>query len=97
MTIDTDLISRLEELARLELQPDERERLRADLEKMVRMIDRLREVDVEGVEPLVYLNDASAPPRPDAVAHELPRKQALRNAPQTDGAFFQTPKVIRKT
>ena len=97
MNIDADLISRLEELARLELQPAERERLRDDLEKMVQMIDKLQEVDVDGVEPLVYVNEQStAPPRTDAVAHELTRADALRNAPQTDGEFFQTPKVIRK-
>ena len=95
MKIDEALISRLEELARLELSPKERERLRGDLEKMVSMIDKLREVNVEATEPLVYVNAASGSPRADEVANELSREDALRNAPDTDGTFFKTPKVIQ--
>lgn len=94
MEINDALILQLEELARLQLSDEERAELRSDLEKMLRMVGKLSDLDVDGVEPLVYLNEQTAPPRRDEVAHQLNRKDALRNAPDTDGEFFRVPKVI---
>lgn len=95
MEINDDLILRLEELARLQLSEAERTELRGDLEKMLRMVGKLSDLNVDGVEPLVYLNEATGPPRTDEVAHQLERHTALQNAPDTDGEFFRVPKVIQ--
>ena len=94
MKIDKPLISKLEELARLELSEAEREALRGDLNEILQMVEKLEELDLEGVEPLVYVNEAAQAPRSDRVQGELPREAALRNAPQSDGEFFLVPKVI---
>jgi len=94
MKIDKPLISRLEELARLELSDAEREALRADLNEILAMVEKLDELDLEGVEPLLYVNEVLHAPRPDRVQGQLSREEALRNAPQSDGEFFLLPKVI---
>ena len=57
MQLDKELISRLEKLARLQLSDPEREKLTSDLQSMLDMVDKLRELDTTGVEPLIYLND----------------------------------------
>lgn len=94
MKIDTALISRLEKLARLQLGETEREKLSGDLQNILDMVDKLRELNTEGVEPLVYLNENEDAPRNDEVSGQLSAQEALQNAPAQDGQYFRVPKVI---
>ena len=94
MNIDDELISRLEKLARLRLSSQERAGLKADLNAILEMVEKLRELDVDDIAPLVYINDAVNRPRADEVAGQVDRAAALRNAPDHDGDFFRVPKVI---
>lgn len=94
MQINNALISRLEKLARLQLGEDERVRLRSDLEHILDMVDTLRELDTEGVEPLIYMNDTENIFREDVVGRQLTQEEALQNAPKQDGQYFRVPKVI---
>ena len=94
MQIDNVLISHLEQLARLELSEEERAALVSDLSSILDMMERLKSVNVEGVEPLVYLNTAPNPLRPDSTGGQSSREEALRNAPASDGTYFLTPRVI---
>lgn len=89
MTIDEQLILKLEKLARLRLENGERERLANDLTKILGMVDKLSELDTEGVEPLRYLTELPAQPREDGVKNQLSRQSAL----ETDGEFFKVPKM----
>ncbi len=94
MQLDKELISRLEKLARLKLSEPEREKLNTDLQSILNMVDKLRELPTDGVEPLVYMNDQGNVWRDDVVGEQLPVEQALQNAPKQDGEFFRVPKVI---
>ncbi|MEZ4963966.1 MAG: Asp-tRNA(Asn)/Glu-tRNA(Gln) amidotransferase subunit GatC [Saprospiraceae bacterium] len=94
MQPDKNLISKLEKLARLQLSEPEREKLNADLQRMIDMIDKLREMDTEGIEPLIYLSSGEQALRPDEVGQQLTQEEALQNAPRQDGQFFRVPKVI---
>lgn len=94
MQINASLISGLERLARLKLDDAEREKLTADLQRILDMVDKLRELDTTGVEPLVYLNEEAEALRDDVIANQLPRTEALQNAPRHDGQFFRVPKMI---
>ncbi|MEL6669047.1 MAG: Asp-tRNA(Asn)/Glu-tRNA(Gln) amidotransferase subunit GatC [Bacteroidota bacterium] len=96
MTVDDKLISRLSNLAKLAPTAEERERFRADLEKILAMVDKLSELDLADIEPLQYLGETQQKLREDQVSDQLSRNEALANAPQTDpeGQFFRVPKVI---
>lgn len=94
MKIDTALISRLEKLARLQLSPAEREKMTGDLQRILDMVDKLKELDTRDVEPLVYLNGEQNIAREDEIANQLAQNEALKNAPKHDGQFFRVPKVI---
>jgi aspartyl-tRNA(Asn)/glutamyl-tRNA(Gln) amidotransferase subunit C len=94
MKIDDELISRLEKLARLQLSPEEKQALKKDFGNILEMVEKLQELEVDGIEPLVYLNEAVNRPRADEVAHQVDRMAALRNAPDQDGNSFRVPKVI---
>jgi aspartyl-tRNA(Asn)/glutamyl-tRNA(Gln) amidotransferase subunit C len=95
MQVDKQLISRLEKLARLQLSDEQREKLGEDLQHILDMVGKLRELNTDGVAPLVYLNDQEHVLRPDEVARQLDQSEALKNAPKHDGKFFRVPKVIQ--
>jgi aspartyl-tRNA(Asn)/glutamyl-tRNA(Gln) amidotransferase subunit C len=94
MKIDDALILRLENLARLELSAAERTKLQGSLTNILTMVEQLNTLDTDGVEPLVYINEDVNVWREDVVNHQLDRSDALKNAPDADGAFFKVPKVI---
>ncbi|MCB0580653.1 MAG: Asp-tRNA(Asn)/Glu-tRNA(Gln) amidotransferase subunit GatC [Phaeodactylibacter sp.] len=94
MKIDKQLILKLENLARLELSDQEAEQLMGDLNNILEMVEKLRELDTSETEPLVYINEDVNVLREDAVEGQVSRDAALRNAPDHDGAHFRVPKVI---
>ncbi|GJM33205.1 MAG: aspartyl/glutamyl-tRNA(Asn/Gln) amidotransferase subunit C [Saprospiraceae bacterium] len=94
MKIDKALISRLEHLARLELSDEERETILSDLNEILEMVEKLQELDTDDVTPLVYVNEDVNVWREDVVKDQVSQEAALSNAPASDGAFFQVPKVI---
>jgi aspartyl-tRNA(Asn)/glutamyl-tRNA(Gln) amidotransferase subunit C len=95
MQIDRTLILRLEELARLELSPDERERLTKDLNNILAMVEKLNELDTTGVEPLTYVSGEVNALREDNVKNQVSQQEALANAPSQDGSYFKVPKVLK--
>ncbi|HEY0066387.1 MAG TPA: Asp-tRNA(Asn)/Glu-tRNA(Gln) amidotransferase subunit GatC [Flavisolibacter sp.] len=96
MEVTDALIDKLARLSMLQFSEGEREEIRNDLQKMIGFVDKLKELDTTGVEPLLYLSDARNVLREDAVGDVLPRQEALRNAPMHDGVYFKVPQVIQK-
>jgi len=94
MQVDEQLVLRLEKLARLRLSEEEREVIQGDLGKILEMVDKLKEIDTENVEPLTYINDDINVLREDVIKHQVSREDALKNAPAEDGTYFKVPKVI---
>lgn len=96
MHVDDALIDKLSRLSSLEFTEDERGRIKTDLEKMIGFIDKLKEVDTTGVEPLLHISNEINVLRDDVPGTMLTREEALQNAPQHDNNFFLVPKVIKK-
>ncbi len=96
MQIDKALVARLAELSKLEFDETEMDAMTGDLQKMLNFCDRLREVKVEGVEPLIFMNDEVNRWREDEVTTDLSHEEALLNAPKKDSDYFKVPKVLGK-
>ena len=96
MSIDRSQVRHVARLARLELSAEEEERFAAQLGHVLDYIERLRNVDVGGVEPLSFAGDAEAGLllRDDAERPSLPREKVLAAAPQQDGRAFVVPRII---
>jgi aspartyl-tRNA(Asn)/glutamyl-tRNA(Gln) amidotransferase subunit C len=94
MNISRELLDKIAHLARLEIQEDEAEKLMTDMNAIVAWIDKLKEVNTEGVEPLTSMSHELNAFREDVVQQELTREEALKNAPDHDGQHFRVPKVI---
>ena len=96
MEVNKDLILKLEKLARLELSETERSAIQKDLGNILVMVDKLNELDTDGVEPLVYISAEENTLRDDEIKHQVSKVEAMKNAPNTDGDFFRVPKMILK-
>lgn len=94
MKADRNLILKLENLARLELTEVEREKLQGSLSDILTMVEKLEELNTEGVEPLVYINEEVNILREDIVKNQLSQSDALKNAPDHNKTHFKVPKVI---
>jgi len=96
MEVNDALVQNLANLARLQFNEQEKEIIKKDLQRMIHFVDKLNELNTEGVEPLLHMTDAINVLREDVVQGSIPRSEALKNAPETDGVFFKVPKVIKK-
>jgi aspartyl-tRNA(Asn)/glutamyl-tRNA(Gln) amidotransferase subunit C len=97
MEVNDALIDKLALLARLEFAPEEKERLKKDLQKMIAFVEQLQALDTDGEEPVLQMSSNTDVLRDDEEKNSLPREEALKNAPLTDGQYFKVPKVISKT
>ncbi len=96
MEVNDALINKLADLARLQIQETERSSIKKDLQDMIAFVEKLNELDLAGVEPLLHISNASNHLRDDIAQSPLDREEALRNAPLHDDKFFKVPKVIKK-
>ena len=81
-------------LARLHLTPDEEKKLGAQLGGILGYIEKLKELDVTGVEPTAHAVPLVNVTRPDEVRPSLPHDEALRNAPAQANGLFMVPKIV---
>jgi len=94
MKIDRPLLDKIAHLARLEFDEKDAEKMMRDMSAIVDWVEKLKEVDTEGVEPLTTMSHEINALREDEVKEHLPHDRALRNAPQKDADYFRVPKVL---
>ncbi len=89
--IDIDHVARL---ARLELSPDVKERLRAQLLLILEHAAKVGEVATDDVEPTAYAIPRSNVLRPDEVTPSLDKEAVLANAPERLDDRFKVPRIV---
>jgi aspartyl-tRNA(Asn)/glutamyl-tRNA(Gln) amidotransferase subunit C len=99
--ITMDDVGRVAELAHLELTEEESGRMLADLNAILDYVAELNQIDTSGIAPLAQVSELSDAAganvlRADAEQPCLDRATVMREAPETDGAFFKVPKVIER-
>ncbi|WP_128548209.1 Asp-tRNA(Asn)/Glu-tRNA(Gln) amidotransferase subunit GatC [Larkinella soli] len=94
MKVDRETLQKIAHLARLEVRPEEEQPMIDSLNEVLTWMEQLNAVDTTGVEPLTHLSAERNVLREDVVGEQLPRGNALKNAPAKDDTYFQVPKVI---
>jgi aspartyl-tRNA(Asn)/glutamyl-tRNA(Gln) amidotransferase subunit C len=100
------------DLANLELTVEERARMLRDLNSILEYVERLGELETDKVAPMSQVSDrygidearqgsdrfayAIREDVKDGLRKSLPHDVAMKNAPDTDGTFFEVPKVIER-
>ena len=91
-------IARIANLARLELQPAESERMLTQINGFFTLVEKMRAVDTTGIEPLAHpvatIQDITLRLREDRVSEPNSREANMRNAPALEHGLFLVPKVI---
>ena len=87
-------LSRAVKLARIELTPEEEQRLAPQLGEVLQYVEKLNELDVSGVEPTAHATPLSNVMREDEPCESLSQEEALRNAPKTANGLFVVPKIV---
>ncbi|ABL66094.1 Asp-tRNA(Asn)/Glu-tRNA(Gln) amidotransferase subunit GatC [Chlorobium phaeobacteroides] len=94
MSVTKKDVAYIAELARLKFGDTEMETMTVELNNILHYIDKLNEVDTEGVQPLSSIHDESNVLRADIEKTSISTDQVLLNAPDRQDRFFKVPKVI---
>jgi aspartyl-tRNA(Asn)/glutamyl-tRNA(Gln) amidotransferase subunit C len=95
MTTNADLdVKYVAHLARLSLSAEEEQRIGSQLGHILGYIEKLKEVDVSGVEPTAHTFPLVNVTRADEVRPSLSQEEALRNAPAQANGLFIVPKIV---
>ena len=81
-------------LAKLELSGEEKEQAKKDMANMLDYIDKLNELDTEGVEPMSHVFPVNNVFREDVVTNGDDRENILQNAPEEKDGMFNVPKTF---
>lgn len=98
MALTAQDIARIAHLARLELQPEESERMQSRINGFFEIVEKMRAVDTGGVEPLAHpvsaVQDVQLRLREDVASEGDQREANQRSAPAVERGLFLVPKVI---
>ena len=98
MSLTPQDIDRIANLARLELQPAESERMLAQINGFFGIVEAMQSVDTAGVQPLAHpvaaIQDIALRLREDVVSEPNNREANQRSAPAVERGLFLVPKVI---
>lgn len=98
MSLTSADIARIANLARLELQAAESERMLTQVNGFFELVEKMRAVDTTGLEPLAHplatIQDVTLRLREDRVTEPNDREANQRNAPAVENGLFLVPKVI---
>ena len=89
--IDREQVLHVARLARLELTDDEVARMSEELSAVLDHIEKIGELELDGVPPTTHVVEVSNALRPDVVEPSLPREVALSNAPAVGDGGFRVP------
>ena len=98
MSLTPQEIERIAHLARLQLQPDEAEHMREQINGFFKIVEAMRAVDTTGVEPLAHpvaaIREMSLRLRDDVVSEPNQREANQQSAPAVERGLFLVPRVI---
>ena len=94
MQVDKATLDKIAHLARLEFDEKDSEKMIKDLGNILSFVEKLNEVNTDGVKPLTTMSHEINSLREDEVKPHLDRAVALSSAPKKDAEYFHVPKVL---
>jgi aspartyl-tRNA(Asn)/glutamyl-tRNA(Gln) amidotransferase subunit C len=95
MEVNDALVDKLAHLSRLQFNEREKKEIKTDLQRMIAFVEKLDELNLDGVEPLLHMSAEVNVLREDEVKGSINRTEALKNAPLHDEQYFKVPKAIK--
>jgi aspartyl-tRNA(Asn)/glutamyl-tRNA(Gln) amidotransferase subunit C len=95
MQVDKSTLEKVAHLSRLNIKPEEETKLLQDMSDILSWVEKLNELDTEGVTPLTHMTQEVNVFRPDVAENNISQANALKNAPAKDDQYFKVPKVLK--
>jgi aspartyl-tRNA(Asn)/glutamyl-tRNA(Gln) amidotransferase subunit C len=96
MKIDTKVVDELAHLARLSYENEAKQEIVTELNKIIAFVEKLEEINTDGIDPLIYMVDETNITREDKMKQDVSQDEGLKNAPKKDSDYFRVPKVIEQ-
>jgi len=96
MEVNDAMIDKLAHLSRLQFNESEKAEIKNDLQRMIAFVEKLNELNLDNVQPLLHVSEEVNVLREDEIKGSISREEALKNAPLHDEQFFKVPKVIKQ-
>ncbi len=93
-TITEKDVEYIANLAQLTLDDSLKARLVGELGNILDYIDKLNELDTDGVEPMMHVQPLTNVFRDDEIAPSLPRERVMEAAPKHDGEYILVPQIL---
>lgn len=92
--IDKELVKHMAEISKLSFSKDEIEGFTGKLANVLEYVEKLNEVNVEGVQPTYQVNKHIQVFREDIVEKSLTVEEVLQNAPEKQYGYFKILKIV---
>lgn len=94
MSIDVSTVDKIAFLSRLRIEDNVKESTKEEFNKIIQWVDQLREVNTDGLEELISVNENAIQLREDMVTQGQCSEEILANAPMKEYGYFAVPKVV---
>ncbi|MBP6048255.1 MAG: Asp-tRNA(Asn)/Glu-tRNA(Gln) amidotransferase subunit GatC [Chitinophagales bacterium] len=84
-------------MTKLEFDASQKESIKDDLNKILNFMEKLNELNTDGVQPLIYINEVENLLRDDTVHYPITKNEALMNAPLKNEDYIKVPKFVKGT
>ncbi len=92
--VDSDTVKYVANLARIGISDEEVEYLIPQLSRIISYIDKLKELDIAGIEPTRGATGEENVLREDVVIESKFARKILANSPLCEDTYFKIPRVI---
>lgn len=97
MKVNEELVNKLSNLSKLAFSESEKKHIQEDLSKILSFMEKLNELNTDGIEPLVYVNENTDSLREDIPFYPVTKEEALMNAPLKTDDYIKVPKFVKGT
>tara|TARA_A100001015_G_scaffold318213_1_gene437374 strand:+ start:1875 stop:2162 length:288 start_codon:yes stop_codon:yes gene_type:complete len=94
MTIDLKTIKHISKLSRISLSEKKANKLKEDLDSILKFIESLNELDTKKTLPMTSVSESKLQLRNDEIKSKNIREKILKNSPEDNKDYFVVPKVI---
>ena len=92
--IDNEAVKKVAFLSRIKIDDDKIEATKEEFNKILNWVEQLKEVNTDGIEPLVSVTEGNVIMRADEVQKNNTAIDVLANAPEKEYGYFVVPKVV---
>lgn len=94
MSFDEKTVATIANLARINLAPADEPKFAGEIEGILKWVEQLQEVNVDGIEPMISVSAQINAERPDVVTDGNIQSDLMKNAPESAHGFYVVPKMV---